>query len=99
MTSTGFECRIRQWRICVPSVDHLAGRDPAVARHVLDDIRTAIERLVRFPELGHVRDDLADRQLRVWTVHTYLVIQLPDTAPLQVVRIRHGYRNLSAILG
>lgn len=65
---------------------------------IIDDIRTAIERLVWFPELGHVRDDLADRQLRVWTVHTYLVIYLPDTSPLQVIRILHGYRNLSAIL-
>lgn len=78
--------------------DHIARDDPDTARQVLNDIRAAIQRLVDLPHLGHVRQDLADEQLRVWTVHTYLVIYLPDTSPLQVVRVLSGYRDLTAIL-
>lgn len=79
--------------------EYIAERDPVVAHHVLEDIRASIHRLVELPHLGHVRTDLADEELRVWTVHTYLVIYRPDTAPLQVVRILSSYRNLTAILG
>lgn len=44
-------------------------------------------------------DDLADERLRVWSVHTYLVIYRPGTVALEVVRILSGYRDLTAILG
>lgn len=78
--------------------DHIARDDPGTARQVLEDIRAAIHRLVEHPHLGHVRTDIADEGLRVWTVHTYLVIYRPDTAPLEIVRVLHGYRDLTAIL-
>lgn len=52
-----------------------------------------------FPHLGHLRTDLADEHVRVWTVHTYLVIYRPDTVPLQIVGVLHGYRDLTAIMG
>lgn len=78
--------------------DHIAGDDPDTALQVLNDIRAAIERLVELPGLGHERLDLADQRLRVWTVHTYLVIYVPDTAPLEVVRILSGYRDLTLII-
>lgn len=78
--------------------DHIAGDDPETAMQVLRDIRTAIERLVELPRLGHARDDLADEDLRVWTVHTYLVIYRPDTDPLEIVRVLSGYRDLTLII-
>lgn len=53
---------------------------------------------MELPHLGHARRDLADEQLRVWTVHTYLVIYLPDTNPLQIVRVLSGYRDLTLII-
>lgn len=49
------------------------------------------------PGLGHARDDLADETLRVWTVHSYLVIYRPETRPLQVVRVLSGYRDIAAL--
>lgn len=78
--------------------DYIAADDPAAARRVLDDLRTAMHRLAEHPGLGHLREDLADEALRVWTVHSYLVIYRPDARPLQVVRVLSGYRDIAGLL-
>ncbi|TVR35409.1 MAG: type II toxin-antitoxin system RelE/ParE family toxin [Nitriliruptor sp.] len=49
---------------------YIAADDPAAASGVLEDLRTAMHRLADHPGLGHLRDDLADEALRVWTVHS-----------------------------
>ena len=77
--------------------DYIAADDPAAARRVLDDLRTAMHRLAEHPGLGHLRGDLADEALRVWTVHSYLVIYRPDARPLQVVRVLSGYRDIATL--
>lgn len=77
--------------------EYIAADDPAAAHRVLEDIRTAMHRLADHPGLGHLRDDLADEVLRVWTVHTYLVIYRPDGRPLQVVRVLSGYRDIAVL--
>jgi plasmid stabilization system protein ParE len=64
---------------------------------VLADIEAAIERLADFPHLGHPRSDLADEELRVWPVHTLLVIYRPETRPLEIIRVVSGYRDLKAL--
>ena len=43
------------------------------------------------------RDDLADETLRVWTVHSYLMIYRPETRPLQIVRVLSGYRDIATL--
>jgi plasmid stabilization system protein ParE len=50
--------------------DHIAADDDAAARRVIEDLRTAMHRLVEHPGLGHLREDLADEALRVWTVRS-----------------------------
>jgi plasmid stabilization system protein ParE len=57
-----------------------------------------MRRLADLPGLGHVRDDLIDETLRVWTVHSYLVIYRPETRPLQIVRVLSGYRDIATLL-
>ncbi|TVR32300.1 MAG: type II toxin-antitoxin system RelE/ParE family toxin [Nitriliruptor sp.] len=77
---------------------YIAADDPAAAHRVLEDLRTAMHRLAEHPGLGHLREDFADEALRVWTVHSYLVIYRPDARPLQVVRVLSGYRDIAALL-
>jgi plasmid stabilization system protein ParE len=77
---------------------YIAADDPAAARRVLNDLRDAMHRLAELPGLGHVRDDLVDETLRVWTVHSYLVIYRPETRPLQIVRVLSGYRDIATLL-
>ncbi len=50
---------------------------------------------------GHSRPDLTARTLRFWTLTgypNYAVVYRPETAPLQVVAVLHGKRNLRRIL-
>jgi len=77
--------------------EYIAADDPVAAWRVLEDIRTAMHRLADHPGLGHLRDDLAEEALRVWTVHSYLVIYRPDAQPLQVVRVLSGYRDIAVL--
>jgi plasmid stabilization system protein ParE len=76
----------------------MAADDPAAARRVLEDLRTAMHRLGDHAGLGHLREDLADEALRVWAVHSYLGIYRPDARPLQVVRVLSGDRDTAGLL-
>lgn len=77
--------------------DLVARDDPAAARRVLQDLRAAMHRLAELPGLGHLREDLADEALRVWTVHSYLVVYRPDARPLQIVGVLSGYRDITVL--
>jgi plasmid stabilization system protein ParE len=49
------------------------------------------------PMRGHSRPDLTTRPLRFWTLTrypNYTVVYRPETAPLQVVAVGHGKRNI-----
>lgn len=67
--------------------DYISDEDPVAAERVVDDVVAAIESLVRFPEIGHLREDLADRRHRVWPVGRHLIFYRPGTDPLEIVRI------------
>ena len=75
----------------------IAGDDQSAAARMLEELRSAMRRLAQHPGLGHVREDLADETLKVWPVHSYLVIYRPETAPLQIVRVLSGYRDIAAM--
>ena len=57
-----------------------------------------MRRLARSPEIGHLREDLADEPLQFWPVYSYLIIYRPQTRPIQILRILHGSRDIRAIL-
>src|ERR1039457_1479990 len=49
------------------------------------------------PLRGHSRPDLTTRSLRFWTLiryPNYTIVYRPETAPLQVVAVLHGKRNI-----
>ena len=58
-----------------------------------------MQRLAENPGIGHVRSDLTDEDVRFWPVFKYLVIYRPETAPLEIVRVLHGRRDVERILG
>jgi plasmid stabilization system protein ParE len=78
--------------------EYIAADDPRAAGRVLEDLRAAMHQLVEHPGIGHLRADLADEALRVWTVHSYLVIYRPGTQPLQIARVLSGYRDIAVLL-
>ncbi len=53
------------------------------------------------PMRGHSRPDLTTRSLRFWTLArypNYSVVYRPETAPLQIVAVLHGKRNVRRLL-
>jgi antitoxin ParD1/3/4/toxin ParE1/3/4 len=57
-----------------------------------------MRRLAEMPEMGHLREDLAEEPLRFWPVYSYLIIYRPDRNPLEVVRVLSGYRDIADLL-
>ncbi len=78
--------------------EFIARDDLDAADGVERDIEQAVTMLARNPELGHIRRDLTSRQVRFWTVYSYLIVYDPKTEPLEVVRILSGYRDVAALL-
>lgn len=76
----------------------IAKGNRAAARKVLAQIQAACRMLAKRPQLGHLRTDLASEPLRFWPVHSYLIIYRPNSKPIEIVRVLHGARDLSAIL-
>lgn len=64
------------------------------AGQVISDIREAARKIGTHPGIGHWREDLADESLRVWNVHSYLIVYRPEQRPIEIVRIVHGSRDI-----
>ncbi|MBV8847122.1 MAG: type II toxin-antitoxin system RelE/ParE family toxin [Bryobacterales bacterium] len=64
-------------------------------------IHDACAFLAKGPLRGHSRADLTSRSLRFWTLRrypNYTVVYRPETAPLQIVAVLRGKRNIRRIL-
>jgi plasmid stabilization system protein ParE len=60
-------------------------------------LNQAFQRLADMPGLGHRRNDLTKRDLRFWSVYSYLVIYR-ESDPLLIVAVLHGKRNVKRLL-
>lgn len=78
--------------------DFIAADSVDAADRVLEQLLGAMRMLADRPGLGHLRGDVASESVRFWRVFTYLIVYLPDTEPLQVVRVLSGYRDLASAL-
>jgi toxin ParE1/3/4 len=80
---------------------YIAADKVTAADRVESAVLAACRRLGRFPGLGTERTGVVSKPIRLWPVPrypNYCVIYLPDTKPLQIVRILHGSRDIEAIL-
>lgn len=78
--------------------DFIARDSAAQANRVIAKIERALQTLASHPEMGHIREEWADRRHRFWPVYSYIVMYRPKTRPLQVLRIISGYRDLVELL-
>jgi plasmid stabilization system protein ParE len=70
-----------------------------VARHVIASMVEAFRRLAQTPGQGHFREDLTSRkELRFWTVFSYLIVYRIDERPLTVIAVIHGKRDVEKTL-
>ena len=79
-------------------LDHLADESEAAAVRVRHALYDAVGKLAERPGIGHTRPDLTDRQLKFWSVYSYLVVYDPASRPLTIVAVLHGARDVERLL-
>jgi Plasmid stabilization system protein len=78
--------------------DFVAADSIDAAVKVVLALEDAFVLLASRPGIGHAREDLTDRPLKFWSVHSYLVVYDPVGEPLTIVAVLHGARNVAQIL-
>jgi plasmid stabilization system protein ParE len=79
----------------------IAENNEPVADRVEQAIYDACAFLAEGPLRGHTRPALTARPLRFWTLiryPNYTVVYRPETAPLQIIAVLQGKRNIRRIL-
>ena len=79
-------------------IDYIAADSEGAARRVLNSIHEALDRLADMPGMGHAREDLTERPLKFWGVHSYLIVYDPASSPLSVIAILRGARDVEQVL-
>ncbi len=69
-----------------------------IANRVESVIREKIIFLASNPGAGHARTNLTDETVKFFPVYSYLIVYRPETAPLQIVSILHGRRDVEQLL-
>lgn len=80
---------------------YIANDNVEAANRVEEAIYRACEFLAGSPSAGRIRKDLTSLPVRFWPVQpyvNYLVAYIPDSKPLQIIRILHGARNIPSML-
>jgi antitoxin ParD1/3/4/toxin ParE1/3/4 len=78
--------------------EYLVKRGGAIlARHVLGEIRHALQFLATTPGVGHSREDLTDEPVKFWPVFSYLIVYDPAMKPLGIARVLHASQDLAAM--
>jgi len=80
----------------------IAEDNPEAADSVELEILGACRRLTKYPLIGTKKQDIVDLPVRFWTLtrfSNYVIVYRPETAPLQIVAILHGKRDLKEALG
>jgi len=80
---------------------YIAEYSEDAADRVEQTIYDACSFVAEAPMRGHSRPDLTARSLRFWTLTrypNYTVVYRAETAPLQVVAVLHGKRNIRRLL-
>jgi len=62
-------------------------------RGIFDDAT----KLAEMPGMGHRREDLTERPVLFWSVHSYLLIYQPETSPLEFVHAVRGWRDVETL--
>ncbi len=80
---------------------YIANDSEDAADRVEQAIYDACALVAQAPRRGHSRPDLTPRSLCFWTLTrypNYTVVYRPEPAPIQVVAVLHGKRNIRRLL-
>jgi len=79
-------------------VDYIMDESTTSALRVQERFLEIFSLIGENPNVGHLREDLTTRPVRFFPVFSYLVIYLPDTNPVQIVRVLGAAQDVKNIL-
>ena len=79
-------------------VDYLVQNNLQAAYDFVDALYDSFDKLVENPYLGHMREDLTHHPARFWPFKWHYSIIYDPTAPLKIVRVLSGLRNIPNLL-
>lgn len=78
--------------------DYIANNNKDAAGFVIDSVFSACRELAKYPMMGSKRTDLTSREVRFWSVYSYLIIYEANNTKISIVRVLSGYRDIANIL-
>ena len=78
--------------------DYIAIDSPTAAARVLDECFKSFAKLAESPFIGHKREDLTSREVRFWSVYSYMIVYDANAKPISIVRVLSGFRDITSLL-
>jgi plasmid stabilization system protein ParE len=78
--------------------EFIAADHPEAADQLQEEFFEAFDSLAAMPGKGHTREDLTDLPVRFFLCGSYLIVYRSDPAPLQIVAVLHGARDIPTVL-
>ena len=75
---------------------HVASDNPKAAGRLMRSFQETFEKLLRFPNLGRERPELAIG-IRSFPIGKYVVLYQPADEVVEIVRVRHGATRLDEL--
>jgi plasmid stabilization system protein ParE len=78
--------------------EYIARDNIDAADRWIEKLFDAFEALAQNPGVGHKREDLTAHPVLLWPVGAYLIIYRAERAPLEIVAVTQGSRDIPAFL-
>ena len=78
--------------------EFIAADNPDAASRLQEEFFDAFEALATRPGKGHTREDLTDQPVRFLALRSYLIVYRANPAPIQIVAVLHGARDIPSVL-
>ena len=76
----------------------IAQHNAKAAHDFVDSLYSTFDRLAEYPEMGHLRQDLTELDVRFWTFKWHYLIIYKPAVPIEIVRVLSGYRDIVNLL-
>lgn len=77
--------------------ERIANDDIGRADNFCEKLKSAMIMLGENPMIGHLREEIRDPAIRVWSVGNYLIIYRITKRPIEIVRLISGFKDLHQI--
>lgn len=77
---------------------YIARDNPDTADRVENEIIESLYLLADQPLIGHKREDLTSREVRFWSVYSYMIVYDANTKPISIVRVLSGFQDITSLL-